>query len=55
MTIVYREMAIKINFILFEKKHIYVIYENLLQLFRTLLGLRNILSKNSVQSAIFVL
>jgi hypothetical protein len=47
-------MAIKINFVLFERTF-KVIYEDLLQLFRTLLGFRNILIKNSVQSAILVL
>ena len=32
-----------------------VIYEDHLQLFRTLLGFRNILTQNSAQSAILVL
>jgi hypothetical protein len=44
-------MAIKINFVLFERAF-KVIYEDP---FRTLLGFRNILTKNSVQSAILVL
>ena len=44
----------KINFVLFERTF-KVIYEDPLQLFRTLLGFRNILTKNSVQSAILVL
>ena len=47
-------MAIKITFVLFERSF-KVIYEDPLQLFRTLLGFRNILTKNSVQSAILVL
>jgi hypothetical protein len=51
---VLRDMAIKINFVLFERTF-KVIYEDPLQLFRTLLGFRNILTKNSVQSAILVL
>jgi uncharacterized protein YutE (UPF0331/DUF86 family) len=42
-------MAIKINFALFERTF-KVIYEDPLQLFRTLVGFRNILTKNSVQS-----
>jgi hypothetical protein len=42
-------MAIKINFVLFERAF-KVIYEDPLQLFRTLLGFRNILTKNSVCS-----
>jgi hypothetical protein len=46
-------MAIKINFALFERTF-KVIYEEPLQLFRTLLGFRNILTKNSVQSAILI-
>ena len=46
-------MAIKINFALFEITF-KVIYEEPLQLFRTLLGFRNILTKNSVQSAILI-
>jgi hypothetical protein len=50
-------MAIKIYFVSFEKK-IKVIYEHPLQLFRTSLGFRYILTKNTVfalQSAILVL
>jgi hypothetical protein len=47
-------MAIKMNFVLFEKTF-KVIYEDPLQLFRISLGFRNILTKNSVQSAILVL
>jgi hypothetical protein len=48
-------MAIKINFVLFERTF-RVIYEDPLQRrFRTLLRFRNILTKNSVQSAILVL
>ena len=47
-------MAIKINFVSFERTF-KVIYEDHLQLFRTLLGFRNILTKNSVKSAILVL
>ena len=47
-------MAIKIKFVLFERTF-KVIYEDRLQPFRTLLGFRNILTKNSVQSAILVL
>jgi hypothetical protein len=47
-------MAIKINFVLFERTF-KVIHEAPLQLFRALLGFRNILTKNSVQSAILVL
>jgi hypothetical protein len=49
-------MAIKINFVLFERAF-KVIYEDRLQRFRTLLSFRNILTKNSdsVQSAILVL
>jgi uncharacterized protein YutE (UPF0331/DUF86 family) len=47
-------MAIKINFALFERTF-KVIYEDRLQLFRTMLGFRNILTKNSVQSAILML
>jgi uncharacterized protein YutE (UPF0331/DUF86 family) len=47
-------MAIKIHFVLLERTF-KVIYEDLLQLFRTLLGFRNILTKNSVQSATLVL
>ena len=46
-------MAIKINFVLFERAF-KGIYEDPLQLFPTLLGFRNILTKNSVQSAILV-
>ena len=42
-------MAIKINFALFERTF-KVIYEDPLQLFRTFVGFRNILTKNSVQS-----
>jgi hypothetical protein len=45
-------MAIKINFVLFKRK---VIYEDPVQLFRTLVVLEYILTKNSVQSAILVL
>jgi hypothetical protein len=41
-------MAIKINFVLFEI-NFNVIYEDPLQLFPTLFGSRNILTKNSVQ------
>ena len=48
------DMAIKINFVLFER-NFKVIYEDPLQLFRTLLGFRNILTENSVQSAILEL
>jgi hypothetical protein len=48
------DMAMKINFVLFERTF-KVIYEDPLQLFRTLFGFRNILNKNSVQSAILVL
>jgi hypothetical protein len=44
-------MAIKINFVLFERTF-KVIYEDPLQLFRTLLGFRNILTKNSVMHCI---
>ena len=45
-------MAIKLNFVLFDRTF-KVIYENPLQLFRTFrLGFRNILTKNSVQSTI---
>jgi hypothetical protein len=47
-------MAIKINFVLFERTF-KVIYEDTLQIFRTLLGFRNILTENSVQSAILEL
>jgi hypothetical protein len=47
-------MAIKIKFILFERTF-KVIYEDSLQIFRTLLSFRNILTKNSVQSAILIL
>jgi hypothetical protein len=47
-------MAIKMNFVLFERTF-KAIYEDPLQLFRTLLGFRSILTKNSVQSAILVL
>jgi hypothetical protein len=47
-------MAIKSNFVLFERTF-KDIYEDSLQRFRTLLGFRNILTKNSVQSAILVL
>jgi hypothetical protein len=47
-------MAIKINFVLFERTF-KVIFEDPLQFFRKLLGFRNILTKNSVQSAILVL
>jgi hypothetical protein len=47
-------MAIKINFVLFERTF-KVIYEEPLQRFRILLGFRNILTKNSVQSAILIL
>jgi hypothetical protein len=45
-------MAIKSNFVLFERTS-KVIYEDPLQRFRTLPGFRNILTKNSVQSAIW--
>jgi hypothetical protein len=38
-------MAIKINFVLFERTF-KVIYEDPLQLFHTLLGFRNILNNN---------
>ena len=41
-------MAIQINFVLFERTF-KVIYEGPVQPFRTLLGFRNILSKDSVQ------
>ena len=44
----------KINFVLFERTF-KVMLEDPLQLFRTLPGFRNILTKNSVQSAILVL
>jgi hypothetical protein len=47
-------MALKINFVVFERTF-KVIYEDPLHLFRTLLGFRNILTKNSVQLAILVL
>jgi hypothetical protein len=47
-------MAIKINFVLLERTF-KVIYEDPLQLFRTLLSFWNMLTKNSVQSAILVL
>jgi hypothetical protein len=47
-------MALKIKFVLFER-NFKVIYEDPLQCFRTLLGFRNILTKNSMQSAILVL
>ena len=47
-------MAIKNNFVLFERTF-KIICEDPLQLFRTLIGFRNILTKNSVQSAILVL
>jgi hypothetical protein len=47
-------MKIKINFVLFERTF-KVKYENLLQLFRILLGFRNTLIKNSVHFAILVL
>jgi hypothetical protein len=47
-------MAVKITIVLFERTF-KVTYEDPLQLFRTLLGFRNILIKNSVQSAILVL
>ena len=46
-------MAIKVNFGLLERTF-KVIYEDHLQLFRTMLGFRNTLTKNSVQSAIVV-
>ena len=49
-----RDMAIKVKFVLFEINFT-VIYEDPLQCFRTLLGFRNILTKNSMQSAILVL
>jgi hypothetical protein len=46
-------MAIKINFVLFvlfeRNFNVIYIYEDPLQLFRTLFGSRNILTKNSVQ------
>jgi hypothetical protein len=48
-------MEIKINFVLFHERTFKVIYEDPLQLFRILLGFRNILTKNIVQSAILVL
>ena len=48
-------MAIKINFVLLEITFKVIYEEDPLQLFRTLLGFRNILTKNSVQSAILVL
>jgi hypothetical protein len=48
-------MAIKINFVLFHERTFKVISEDHLQLFRILLGFRNILTKSSVQSAILVL
>ena len=47
-------MAIKINFVLFERTF-KVTYEDPVQFFRTLLDFRNILTKNGVQSAILVL
>ena len=47
-------MAIKINFVLFERTF-KVMYEDPLQLFHILLGFRNILIKNNVRSAILVL
>ena len=49
-----RDMAIKINFVLFERTF-KVIYEDPVQFFRTLLDFRNILTKNRVQSATLVL
>ena len=49
MNNVYRDMAIKINFVLFER-NFKVTYEEPLQLFCTLFGFRNILTKNSVRS-----
>jgi hypothetical protein len=49
-----RGMAIKIKFVLFER-NFKVMYEDPLQFFRTLLGFRNILTKNSMQSGILVL
>jgi hypothetical protein len=45
-----RDMQLKINFALFERTF-KVIYEDPLQLFRTLLGFRNILTKNRMPSA----
>ena len=47
-------MAIKINFVLFER-NFEVIYEDPVQIFCTLLGFQNILTENSVQPAILVL
>jgi hypothetical protein len=47
-------MGIKINLIIFEITF-KVIYEVPLQFFRTLLGFRNILTKNNVKSAILIL
>jgi hypothetical protein len=47
-------MAIKINFVLFERTF-EVIYEDTVQLFCTLLGFQNILTENCVQPAILVL
>ena len=47
-------MAIKINFVLFERTF-EVIYEDPVQIFCTLLGFQNILTENSVQPAILVL
>jgi hypothetical protein len=47
-------MAIKINFVLFERTF-KELYENPLQFFGTLFGFRNISTKNSVQSVILVL
>ena len=44
-------MTTKIKFVLFERTF-KVMYEDHLQLFRTLHGFRNILTKNSIQSAI---
>ena len=46
-------MAIKINFVLFQRTF-KVIYEDPSQLFRTLLGFRNVLTKKSVQSGILI-
>ena len=47
-------MAIKINFGFFERIF-KVIYEDPLQFFRTLLGFRNILTKNSVSISVNIL
>ena len=44
-------MTTKIKFVLFERTF-KAMYEDPLQLFRTLPGFRNILTKNSIQSAI---